>query len=68
MMFYSLIASYLPLIIPVLLIELGMKVYAILDIHKRERETVGIGKTGWTVVIALITLGWLPYLLVGRKP
>ncbi len=59
--------SILPFLIPLVLIELGFRVYSIIDIYKAHRETLFISKTAWTIIVALISFGWVIYLLVGRK-
>ena len=61
------IIEILPILIPLVLIELGMRIYAVIDIHKKNRETLLIGKTAWTVIVILINFGWVVYLLAGRK-
>lgn len=53
------------LLSPIILIELGMKIFALLNLRK-QRETHG-PKGVWVGVILLVSLGWLIYLLVGRK-
>lgn len=52
---------------PLVLIELGIRVYAIMDILKPDRVTNIMNKTPWIIICALINFGWVIYLLVGRK-
>lgn len=61
------IIEILPILLPLLAIELGMRIYAVIDIHKKSRETLLVSKTAWTVIVLLISFGWVVYLLAGRK-
>jgi len=61
------IIEILPILLPLLAIELGMRIYAVVDIHKKTRETLLVSKTVWTVIVLLISFGWVVYLLAGRK-
>lgn len=57
----------LAVIAPLLLIELGLLVWAIVDLVKRD-EVRGGNKLVWALVIILIsTLGPIIYLVWGRK-
>lgn len=52
---------------PLVLIDLGMVVYSIVDLYKPDRRVKGGNKLIWLLVILLVsTIGWLVYLLVGR--
>ncbi|GIV96705.1 MAG: hypothetical protein KatS3mg057_1362 [Herpetosiphonaceae bacterium] len=58
----------LPLLIPIILIQLGLMIFALLDLFKPERRVKGGNKFIWALVIILIsTFGPLIYLLVGRE-
>lgn len=53
---------------PLVLIDLGMLVYCIVDLYKPDRHVRGDNKLIWLLVILLInTFGWMIYLLVGRE-
>jgi hypothetical protein len=55
-------------LVPLVLIELGMKVYCIVDLYRPDRRVKGDTKLVWLLVILLIsTVGWVAYLLVGRE-
>ncbi len=55
-------------LVPLVLIDLGMVVYCIVDLYKPDRRVRGGNKLLWLLVILLVsTLGWLVYLLVGRE-
>lgn len=55
-------------LLPLVLIDLGMVIYSIVDLFQRDRHVRGNNKIVWLLVILLVsTLGWLAYLLVGRE-
>jgi len=56
------------LVLPLALIELGLLVYALVDLLKPDRRVVGGSKLVWGLVIVLINvIGPLLYLIVGRR-
>lgn len=56
-----------PLLIPILIIDLGLIAVALWDLYKRERVKGG-NKWVWLAVILLIsTFGPIIYLAVGRE-
>jgi hypothetical protein len=60
------IMSYLPLLIPIVLLELGLMIFAMVDLIRRER-TKG-PKWLWAILILCVQLfGPIAYLLVGRE-
>ena len=61
------IIELLPLIIPLVLLEVAMRVYAVLDLLKAERNVKLLGKNAWLIVIVLVTFGWVVYLIGGRE-
>ncbi len=53
---------------PLVLIDLAIVIYCIIDLYKPERRVRGGNKLVWLLVILLVsTLGWIAYLLVGRE-
>ncbi|MCF7927161.1 MAG: PLDc N-terminal domain-containing protein [Candidatus Izimaplasma sp.] len=54
------------LVLPIIIIELGFRIYGIVDILKEERQ-VKISKPFWLVVVGLVTFGWVFYFLLGRE-
>jgi Phospholipase_D-nuclease N-terminal len=63
---FSIIKQYLPLLIPVVLIELGLLVTALVDLIRRP-QTRG-PKWLWAIVIVLVNIiGPIVYFIAGRK-
>lgn len=60
------IQEALPLLIPIILIDLGFRIFAIVDIIKEDRRVKGDNKIIWLLVIALINFGWVIYFFFGR--
>jgi hypothetical protein len=59
-------ARYIPLLIPIMLLELELMVFALLDPHKR--ETTRGPKWAWIPIIVLINLiGPIRYFVFGRR-
>jgi hypothetical protein len=64
----EILLEILPLLIPLILIDLGIRVYAIIDIVNPERlVTLNNNKVIWIIIIALVNFGGIIYLLVGKK-
>ncbi|MBN1937435.1 MAG: PLDc_N domain-containing protein [Anaerolineae bacterium] len=62
----ALIGKYLPLLIPIILLQLGLMVFALYDLIKRP-FTRG-PKWVWVLVIVMVNLfGPIIYLVFGRK-
>jgi hypothetical protein len=60
------IMSILPLLIPLLVIQLGLIVYCLLDLSRREKVR-GLPKWAWALNIILGELiGPIVYIFVGR--
>jgi hypothetical protein len=63
---FDLIQKYLPLLIPIALLELGLMIFCLVDIVRREK-TKG-PKWMWIVIVVLVNLlGSIAYLLIGRE-
>jgi Phospholipase_D-nuclease N-terminal len=61
-------ASLLLILVPLVVIELGLVVFSLVDLFKPERRVVGNNKLVWALVIVLVgTIGPIAYLLAGRK-
>lgn len=62
----GLLKQWLPLLVPVIILELGLMIAALVDLIKREK-TKG-PKWVWILVIVLVNLfGPIVYFLVGRE-
>ena len=62
----ELIIEMLPLIIPIILIDLVFKIIVIIDILKEDRRVKGGNKIVWIVVCMLVNFGWVIYLIFGK--
>jgi hypothetical protein len=61
------LAKLLPLLIPVIILEFGLLIWALLDVIKRQYVTGG-NKVVWILVIVLVNIiGPIVYFLFGRK-
>jgi hypothetical protein len=59
--------ALLLLVIPLVLLELGLLVYAIYDLLKADRHVRGGSKAMWAIIILFLNgIGPLVYLLAGR--
>jgi len=60
------IKQFIPFLLPVILIELGLMIFALVDLIRRER-TKG-PKWMWAILIVLVQIiGPVVYLLAGRE-
>jgi len=61
------ISNILLLIIPILVIQIGLIVLALVDLNKRDKVT-GDSKILWVIIILLFQIfGPLAYFIIGRK-
>ena len=60
--------SLLLILLPLVLIELGLVVFSLVDLLRPERQVVGNNKLVWALIIVLVgTIGPIVYQLAGRK-
>jgi Phospholipase_D-nuclease N-terminal len=60
--------SLLLILLPLVVIELGLVVFSLVDLLKPERRVIGDNKLVWALVIVVVgTIGPIVYLLAGRK-
>jgi hypothetical protein len=60
--------KYLPLLVPIMLIEMGLLIFALLDLLKRPEEQLKGSKTMWLLIVVLINIiGPIIYFALGRK-
>lgn len=53
---------------PLVVIEVGLVIFALVDLGRADRRVLGDNKLAWALVILLIgTVGPIVYLLAGRK-
>ncbi len=60
------VIEMLPLLLPLIFIELIMKLISMLDIIKPERN-VKYSKVLWGILVLAMTGGWALYYLVGKE-
>lgn len=64
----KMIKDILPLIIPILLIQWSLMVFALVKLFKSEVEPRFIPRWAWALVIAFVNLiGPILYLIIGRQ-
>ena len=62
------LGTWLPLLIPLIIIELVLLLVALIDLIRRDPHQVRGSKLAWGLIIVLVsTLGPICYLLLGRK-
>ena len=60
--------AFLAILIPILVIELGLLVWALYDLTREGRRVKGDNKVVWALIIIFINLiGPILYLIVGRE-
>ncbi|MCX6383901.1 MAG: PLDc N-terminal domain-containing protein [Actinobacteria bacterium] len=60
------IIRFLPLFIPIIIIEYGLMIFALIQVIKN--EVVYLPKWGWILIIVLINIiGPIVFLVVGKK-
>lgn len=61
------LTRWLPLLLPIVILELALMVAALVDLSRRERVRGG-NKLVWVLVIVLVNLfGPLAYFILGRE-
>jgi hypothetical protein len=61
------LVGMLPFLVPIFLLEVGLLVFALVDVVRRKRVR-GDSKVLWILIIVLVNLiGPILYLLIGRK-
>lgn len=64
----ELVAEFLPLIIPVLLIQWTLMIYSLVKLLRSEAEPKFLPKWVWVIIILLVNIiGPVVYLMIGRK-
>ena len=61
-------ANLVLILLPLVVIEVVLVVFSLVDLFRPERRVLGDNKLIWALVILLVgTIGPIVYLLVGRK-
>jgi hypothetical protein len=61
------IRPYIGLLIPVVLLDLGLRVYCLVDVLRRERFKA-LPKWAWGLIVGLVGyIGSISYLLLGQE-
>ncbi len=56
------------ILLPVIALEVGLVIFSLIDLLRRDRQVVGDNKLVWGLVIVVFTtIGPIVYLLFGRK-
>lgn len=62
------IKQILPLLIPIIIIQYSLMIYALVKLFKSETEPKGMPRWAWALIIIFINLiGPILYLVMGRK-
>lgn len=63
------IASLLPIIIPLVIIQFGLMIWALYDLTRPDRKVRGDSKVVWALIVIFIGVGIGPvlYLFAGRE-
>ena len=62
----DILLDILPLLIPIILIDLIFRIYTIVDILQEDRRVKGGNKIIWIVVCGVVNFGWVIYLIFGK--
>lgn len=62
------LTEMLPILIPFIVLEMGLRIFAILSIIKAKSKGITLrwDPTIWIVVVAFLNFGWLAYFIAGR--
>jgi hypothetical protein len=62
------VGDLLPLLVPLVLLQVGLLIWALIDLTRPERRVRGDSKVVWALIIIFISFfGPLLYFLVGRE-
>ena len=61
-------ADLLPILIPYLIIEFGLRIFAVVSILKAKSKGIALrwDPTIWIVIVVFVNFGWLLYFILGR--
>lgn len=55
------------ILIPIVVVELGFRGYAIYDLVQSKRKVKFFSKKLWLLLVSIVNFGWVFYLLIGRE-
>jgi hypothetical protein len=61
------VGTLLAILIPILVIQLGLLVWALYDLTRPTRRVKGDSKVVWALIIIFISFGPILYFFVGRE-
>lgn len=64
----AIVQEYIPLMIPVVLIQWALMITALVKLFKSEAEPKFLPKWGWALIIIFVNMiGPIVYLIIGRR-
>ncbi len=62
------IRPYIPFLVPILLLQLGLMAFALLDLLRRPDSSLNGPKWAWVFIVILVNIiGPIAYFLIGRR-
>jgi hypothetical protein len=62
------IRPYIPFLIPILLLQIGLMAFALIDLLRRTEKEINGPKWAWAFIVVLINIiGPIAYFLIGRR-
>ena len=62
------LSELLPILLPIVAVSLGLTIFCLVDIFRKDRQVKGGNKLVWALIVILgNTLGQIVYLVVGRE-
>jgi hypothetical protein len=61
-------AELLPILIPFLVIEIGLRIFTLLKVLKAKKEGIALrwDPIIWVIIVCFVTFGWVLYFIFGR--
>lgn len=61
------LVELLPVLLPILAIDFGFKIYSLIDILRQDRVVRWNNKVVWIIIAVLVNFGWIIYFFFGRE-
>jgi hypothetical protein len=62
------IRPYIPFLIPILLLQIGLMAFALIDLLRRADKEINGPKWAWAFIVILVNIiGPIAYFLIGRR-